>query len=112
MALESSRFTMLNTRFACEACGYAVPPAARTSRNHCPKCLTSKHVDLQPGDRAATCGALMDAFAYEVKSGLKIDLLFRCRRCAKIGRNKAVQEVEDPDDFERILKLTSKGRLG
>ncbi|WP_420871372.1 RNHCP domain-containing protein [Lysinibacillus xylanilyticus] len=28
-------------------------------RNHCPKCLFSKHVDTVPGDRASTCKGLM-----------------------------------------------------
>ncbi|WDF05905.1 RNHCP domain-containing protein [Shouchella hunanensis] len=29
-------------------------------RNHCPFCLYSKHQDIIPGDRASTCGGLME----------------------------------------------------
>lgn len=53
----------------------------------------------------------MDAIGYEVASGMRIDLIFRCRTCGTVNRNKAIQHGCDPDDFERILKLTAKGLL-
>lgn len=41
-------------------CGRPVVPAGAGSdhRNHCPNCLSSLHVDDEPGDRAADCGVL------------------------------------------------------
>lgn len=52
---------MRNESFVCENCKKTVTPHPDGSaRNHCPFCLYSKHVDADfPGDRAATCHALM-----------------------------------------------------
>lgn len=43
--------------FTCRVCGRLVVPAGAGSdhRNHCPNCLSSLHVDDEPGDRAADC---------------------------------------------------------
>lgn len=81
--------------FVCEHCGASVEPLEHGSyRNHCPKCLRSKHVDAEgPGDRASTCGALMDPVGldHDGKKGWMIRHL--CRRCSKEIPNKAA-----PDD--------------
>jgi hypothetical protein len=37
------------------------------NRNHCPCCLSSKHVDEKTGDRNSDCGARMDAIALSTK---------------------------------------------
>ncbi len=44
--------------FTCKVCGRLVTPEGAGSghRNHCPNCLTSLHLDVEPGDRAADCG--------------------------------------------------------
>ena len=51
--------------FTCRVCGHPVVPVGAGSdhRNHCPNCLSSLHVDDEPGDRAADCGGIMDAAA-------------------------------------------------
>ena len=40
--------------FTCRVCGRLVTPQGAGSghRNHCPNCLSSLHVDEEPGDRA------------------------------------------------------------
>ena len=43
--------------FCCENCGTEVTGNGYT--NHCPKCLYSKHVDINPGDRLNSCGSMM-----------------------------------------------------
>ena len=43
--------------FVCGNCGGEVVGNGYT--NHCPKCLWSKHVDINPGDRAEKCGGMM-----------------------------------------------------
>ena len=43
--------------FTCEHCGAPVKGTGYT--NHCPKCLWSKHEDVNPGDRASDCHGLM-----------------------------------------------------
>ena len=63
--MENKRFTKNDNGFICENCGHEVLPLGYTSRNHCPKCLASKHVDVLPGDRQNTCGGVMDAIKVE-----------------------------------------------
>ena len=111
MSLAGSRFTMRNEAFSCAACGHSVPPATGTARNHCPECLASVHLDVMPGDRAANCGGVMDAIGYDVGAGGKITLVFRCRSCAAVGRNKAIQKDPEPDSLVRILELTGTNPL-
>ncbi len=81
--------------FVCEHCGLDVIPLERGSyRNHCPFCLWSKHVDKDgPGDRAATCLALMQPVSldHDGKKGWMI--VHECLRCKKRIPNKAA-----PDD--------------
>ena len=49
-----------NETFVCKVCGRTVVPqgAGSDHRNHCPNCLSSLHVDIEPGDRAADCGGI------------------------------------------------------
>ena len=51
--------------FTCRVCGRPVVSAGAGSghRNHCPNCLSSLHLDNEPGDRAADCGGIMDPVA-------------------------------------------------
>ena len=45
------QFTKRDEEFICENCGKKVEKLGYTSRDHCPHCLCSKHVDCFPGDR-------------------------------------------------------------
>lgn len=46
--------------FTCKVCSRLCTPenAGSDHRNHCPNCLSSLHVDIEPGDRESDCGAL------------------------------------------------------
>ena len=68
--------------FRCANCGHDVSlDAPGTShRNHCPRCLWSRHVDVHPGDRAAGCGGLMEPLAVVV-TGSGPEVVHRCARC-------------------------------
>lgn len=60
--MSDSANTLLKKKdasFVCLNCGYAVPPLGYSSRNHCPRCLCSLHLDVLPGDRASGCRGLM-----------------------------------------------------
>ena len=95
-------FIPRNEGFVCEACGTDVPPAANTFRNHCPHCLASKHVDgAVPGDRAADCGGLMPAIAYEGTDPDTVDLVQQCRKCGHIRKNRRASD----DTTAAILDL-------
>jgi hypothetical protein len=105
--MDSSRFTHINESFICANCGGEVRPRAVGCRNHCPHCLTSKHVDVNPGDRANDCGGLMDAIGYELDGKKGLVLIFQCRRCRARTRNVAAHEDPDqPDDYAAILRLS------
>jgi len=88
--------------FNCEHCGAAVVGNGYT--NHCPVCLWGKHVDVDPGDRAATCGGLMEPIALEGSSPHYV-ILHRCVRCGRERRNGAAQ-----NDAEAALLALAKRR--
>ena len=56
--------------FTCRVCGRLVTPqsAGTDHRNHCPNCLSSLHVDIEPGDRASDCGGSMEPAAVNGRS--------------------------------------------
>jgi hypothetical protein len=60
----AKKFTRRIEDFLCGNCGATVTGDGYT--NHCPACLWSQHVDINPGDRAAACGALMRPSAVEM----------------------------------------------
>ncbi|MDQ3823520.1 MAG: RNHCP domain-containing protein [Actinomycetota bacterium] len=92
------RFTRRVEDFACERCGAHVQGGGYT--NHCPACLWSKHVDVNPGDRENPCEGLMEPVGALVERGETI-LVHRCLRCGETRRNKA-----DPaDDRDEIAAL-------
>ena len=57
-------------------------------RNHCPNCLTSLHLDNEPGDRAADCGGQMEPVAVWVRKGGEWAIIHRCRLCGKLTSNR------------------------
>ena len=59
------RFSRRTEDFTCEHCGTKVKGNGYT--NHCPQCLYSKHVDINPGDRLSDCGGLMEPIDIEQK---------------------------------------------
>ncbi len=93
------RFNRQIEDFTCEHCGTKVHGNGYT--NHCPNCLWSKHVDINPGDRAADCGGLMEPIAVEMKNGEYI-LTQKCTKCGHIRRNK----VCDDDNFDAVIALS------
>jgi len=98
---ESRKFIKVIEDFRCGKCGYDV--AGRGFTNHCPKCLWSKHVDNNPGDRAAGCGGMMEPVRVEV-DGEKYIITNRCVVCGHEKRNKAAKD----DDFEVLLEIARR----
>jgi len=43
-----AKFTKIDEEFICENCGIKVQALGYSCRNHCPYCLFSKHVDINP----------------------------------------------------------------
>jgi hypothetical protein len=77
-----------------------------TSRNHCPKCLCSLHLDLYPGDRAAGCGGIMDPVSAEPDPRKGFVITHRCRKCGALKRNRAAKD----DNGDLLIALTVNGR--
>jgi rubrerythrin len=97
----SKRFQKRVEDFVCEKCGFAVKSNGFT--NHCPKCLYSKHVDVNPGDREANCGGLMAPVDF-VKDKTNYMLTHRCELCGFEKRNRLAPE----DDFDKALEIVKK----
>lgn len=95
------KFNMLDEKFICENCGYAVNKLVYSARDHCPKCLYSKHVDIMPGDRKNECLGLMEPISIEkYKDTYKI--VYRCLKCGQIHKN--IMAVDD--NYDIIVKLS------
>ena len=60
-----------NDSFTCKVCGRPVVSvgAGSNHRNHCPNCLSSLHLDIEPGDREADCGGIMEPIGVWVRCG-------------------------------------------
>ena len=97
----SKKFIRTIENFTCEHCGAYVVGDGYT--NHCPKCLWSKHVDVNPGDRAETCGGMMRPIAGVKKRGEYI-ITHQCEKCG-FERNK---KLEKTDDFDTFVSLSKK----
>jgi Zn finger protein HypA/HybF involved in hydrogenase expression len=84
--------------FTCENCGAFIQGNGYT--NHCHECFHSKHVDIQPGDRLATCGGLMKPT--EVSGSTRnIVITHTCQTCGFTRNNK----LQEDDNVDRLAEL-------
>jgi len=96
-------FSKLDEEFICENCNKSVNKLNYTSRDHCPYCLYSKHVDVNPGDRNNECKGLLEPIEIEkFKDTYKI--IYKCKKCGKIHKN--ISAIDD--DFDMIIKISTK----
>ena len=87
--------------FICEKCGTHVSGDGYT--DHCPSCLWSKHVDVNPGDRASVCEGAMEPTAVEGTTPNYV-ILYRCVRCGHTHRVK----VHALDSADALIALADK----
>lgn len=107
--MEVKRFRKNDDSFICANCGFFVEPLGYSSRNHCPKCLWSLHVDNNPGDRANECRGKMEPIKVETDPKKGYVIVHRCTKCGEIKRNRAANEAKSqPDNIELLIELTSK----
>jgi len=104
--------------FVCLSCGTFVSVAEAVSgvrnRNHCPYCLSSRHLDqFEPGDRLSACKARMRpvgltfkqiAKKYAGNSQGELMLVHVCEGCGKVSINRIAAD----DDGELILAVLEK----
>ena len=94
-------FTENDNEFICEKCNKKVDKLLYSSRDHCPYCLYSKHVDINPGDRANECKGLLKPVGIEkFKDTYKI--LYKCTKCNKEHKNIMAND----DDMNLIINLS------
>ena len=97
----STKFIKNQEDFKCGHCGQEVKGNGYT--NHCPFCLWSLHVDVNPGDRAEECGGQMKPIDIYLEHQNWV-LIHECQRCGKIKRNR----LADSDDMEVVIALQKK----
>ncbi len=111
LSLSPKRGTTLvknDNGFVCANCGKQVEKLGITSRNHCPYCLHSLHVDIIPGDRANTCKGLLVPIAIENNPKKGYVIVFRCQKCGSIVKNKSAPD----DDFDKLLEISKFNATG
>ena len=96
----AKKFTRKIEDFVCENCEHKIKGDGYT--NHCPFCLWSKHVDINPGDRESKCLGMMKPIRIE-KGKRDMMIVHQCQKCAYQKRNK-VAKVDNFDEIIRIQK--------
>lgn len=100
--LQDKHFKKLDEGFICEHCHKEVKPLKYTSRDHCPYCLYSMHVDDFPGDRKNSCRGLLQPIGIE-KNKKGYQIIYRCNKCGQTKKNITAND----DNFNMIIKLSS-----
>ncbi len=96
------KFNMIDEKFICENCDRKVNKLNYSARDHCPYCLYSKHVDINPGDRKNTCLGLLKPTGIEkYKNTYKI--IYICEKCHQTHKNI----VANDDAYDQIIKLST-----
>ncbi|MBO5138266.1 MAG: RNHCP domain-containing protein [Bacilli bacterium] len=96
------KFNMIDESFICENCKENVLPLKYTARDHCPYCLYSKHLDINPGDRENNCKGLLKPIGIEkFKDTYKI--IYKCEKCHQLHKNIMAKD----DDINIIIKLST-----
>lgn len=95
-----------NDSFTCKYCGRLVVPegAGSNHRNHCPNCLHSQHLDVEPGDREADCGGLMEPVAVWVRGKGEWAIIHRCRVCGTLSSNRIAAD----DNPMKLMSVAMK----
>ncbi|MDD5489439.1 MAG: RNHCP domain-containing protein [Candidatus Moranbacteria bacterium] len=98
MMTKQRKFQRRIEDFVCEKCGSEVKGNGYT--DHCPVCLWGRHVDVNPGDRAASCGGMMEPMRVN-KKGDGYTINYRCAKCEHQFEVKLASE----DNFEALVKI-------
>ncbi len=95
-----------NDSFTCKVCGRLVVSAGAGSshRNHCPNCLSSLHLDMEPGDRSADCGGIMEPIAVWVRKNGEWALIHRCSICGWLSSNRIAAD----DNPMKLMSIAMK----
>ena len=106
--MEEKRFQKNDEGFVCAHCGKTVSPNKVTSRDHCPHCLHSLHVDIFPGDRKNPCRGLLVPVSARPHAKKGFQIIYKCNKCGQIHVNKAALSGAEPDDLDLVIRLTAQ----
>lgn len=96
------KFNKNDEKFICENCNKQVNKLLYTSRDHCPYCLYSKHVDINPGDRLNSCNGLLVPIGIE-KYRDTYKIIYKCNKCNNIHKNIIAKD----DSIDKIIEISN-----
>ena len=99
---NSSKFKMIDEDFICDVCGKEVKKLGYSARDHCPYCLCSKHVDINPGDRLCDCHGILEPIGIEKGKKDTYKIIYKCEKCNKLHKNI----IANDDDMNLIINLS------
>jgi len=73
-------------------------------RNHCPRCLWSRHLDDFPGDRKSSCKSGMEPAAVTVRGDGEWAIIHRCAGCAVLHENR----IAGDDNVMVLMALAAR----
>lgn len=100
--MQDKKFKMIDENFTCINCKTKVKPLGYTARDHCPNCLYSLHLDINPGDRKSTCKGLLKPVGIEKNKKGNYKIIYKCEKCNMIHKNIAAKD----DNMEEIINLS------
>lgn len=95
------KFIRKKENFICDNCKNSVIGNGYT--NHCSKCLWSKHVDVNPGDRKNFCSGKMKPLGLESKSG-DFKVAHQCQKCGYQSKTK----LSPNDNIDLLISIQKK----
>jgi len=98
---QTKRFKMIDEKFICEVCDREVEKLGYTARDHCPFCLSSKHVDINPGDRNSNCLGVLEPIGIENAKKGQYKIVYKCQKCGEVKRNIMAYD----DNMDLVIKL-------
>lgn len=101
--MKAGNFRKKDDSFVCRNCGLSVMKLGYTSRDHCPDCLYSIHVDIMPGDRASPCRGSLKPIGLKL-GGKKTQIVYKCTDCGEIKKNI----IAEDDNGSLLIELSSK----
>ncbi len=95
-----------NDAFTCKVCGRLMTPegAGSEHRNHCNNCLSSLHIDNEPGDRESDCRGIMESIGVWVRKNGEWAIIHRCKRCGKLSSNRIAAD----DNPMKLMSIALK----
>lgn len=103
--MDKKTFLKNDEEFICNNCHKKVNKLFYTSRDHCPFCLHSIHVDNNPGDRSCTCLGDLKPIGVEKDKKDLYKIIYRCSKCGIIKKN--IQAIDD--DIDEIIRISVVG---